>query len=121
MDREKQDWQEWERNLDGFTQRVDDLIKKSGKTQKQIAAELGMTQSTFTRWKHAYRKGMSAYTVWRMAKALGASVDYLLFGRSAISKRRPLPPVREYQTLGGAKRDTSDTRDERRPGSLPLG
>jgi len=99
MDREKQDWQEWERNLDGFTQRVDDLIKKSGKTQKQIAAELGMTQSTFTRWKHAYRKGMSAYSVWRMAKALDTSVDYLLFGRYAVSKRRPLPPAPKYQTL----------------------
>jgi DNA-binding XRE family transcriptional regulator len=115
------EWEEWTKKLKGFRERVEDLIDKSGKTKTQIAREMGVSPQCFGYWIHQEKGQMNTYTAWRLARYFGVTIDYLLTGRTVISKKRPLPPVREYQTLGGAKRDTSDTRDERRPGSLPLG
>jgi transcriptional regulator with XRE-family HTH domain len=119
--RDTPDFQDWERELEGFSDRLDKLIRESGKTQRQIARDMRLTECMLSVWKNGGAKQMSAFNVWRLSRYFRVSVDWLLTGRYAVSKRRPLPPVREYQTLGGAKRDTSDTRDERRPGSLPLG
>lgn len=117
IDHKGQEYQEWLEALEGYSERVDALIKKTGKSQKQLAQEMGVTEQMLSVWKKSKKKEMTAFTVWRLAKHLNTSVDYLLFGRTAVSKRRPLPPVRQYQTLGGGK----NAGDQRGTGSLPLG
>lgn len=94
------EWEEWTKKLKGFRERVEDLIDKSGKTKTQISREMGVSPQCFGYWIHQEKRQMNTYTAWRLARYFGVTIDYLLTGRTVISKKRPLPPVREYQTLG---------------------
>ena len=104
--RMSRDWTafpEWEREMSEFGGRLEKLIKDSGKTQRDVAKDLGITEGQISTWKMGKATQISAFNVWRLTRYFNVSADWLLTGRYAVSKRRPLPPVREYQTLGGKK------------------
>ena len=68
--------------------RLRDIREDLDQTQVEIAAFLGCTQQTYSR----YEKGdaqMSYQTLCRLADYFGTSVDYLL-GRTDV--REPYPP-----------------------------
>ena len=107
------EWEEWKEKLKGFRERVEDLIDKSGKTKTQIAREMGVSPQCSGYWIHQEKGQMNTYTAWRLARYFGVTIDYLLTGRTVISKKRPLPPVREYTTL----RKETDGKEQRGAGS----
>lgn len=105
--RMSRDWpafQEWEQEMSGFGKRLDKLIKDSGKTQRDVGRDLGITDATISTWKLGKATQMSAFNVWRLDRYFNVSADWLLTGRYAVSKRRPLPPAPKYTTLGGEKK-----------------
>ena len=68
--------------------RLRDIREDLDQTQVEIAAFLGCTQQTYSR----YEKGdaqMSYQTLCRLADYFGTSIDYLL-GRTDV--RKPYPP-----------------------------
>ena len=100
--RMSRDWaafQEWEQEMSEFGKRLDKLIKDSGKSQRDVAKDLGITDASISTWKMGKATQISAFNVWRLSKYFHVSADWLLTGRYAASKRRPLPPVREYKTI----------------------
>lgn len=97
------DYEDWEDHIDGFGERLKKLIKDSGKTQKQVADDLGVTRQQIGKWANPGPRGlgnMYAFTVYKLAIYFDVSTDYLLFGKRVKSNRRPLPPVHTaYKTL----------------------
>lgn len=97
-------FQEWKQEMSEFGQRLDKLIKDSGKTQRDVAKDLGITEAWISTWKMGKATQISAFNVWRLTRYFNVSADWLLTGRYAVSKRRPLPPEPKYTTLGGEKK-----------------
>jgi transcriptional regulator with XRE-family HTH domain len=97
-------FQEWKQEISEFGQRLDKLIKDSGKTQRDVAKDLGITEAQISTWKMGKATQISAFNVWRLTRYFNVSADWLLTGRYAVSKRRPLPPAPKYTTLGGEKK-----------------
>lgn len=63
--------------MNKFSQRVADAIKQSGKTQKEIAKALNISEGNITNWK----KGESQPSIeilYLLCKFIGESADYLL-------------------------------------------
>lgn len=103
----RQEYGEWEEHIDGFGERLKKLIKDSGKTQIQVAHDLGVTRQQIGKWANPGKRGlgnMYAFTLYKLAMYFDVSTDYLLFGKRVKSNRRPLPPAPTY-TKSGKERD----------------
>lgn len=66
--------------------RIQALIRKSGKSQKTVLAECGISENTLVRMTD--KKGMSSFNLGLIADNLGCSVDYLL-GRTDTPDNSP--------------------------------
>ncbi len=64
-----------------FGTRVINLLRERNKTQKMLAAELGITDVTLSRYLTGEREP-GADTVVKIAQNLNTSCDYLLMGKS---------------------------------------
>ncbi len=60
-----------------FSERVTTLMKKSGLSQKELAAKAGVTESAMSYYVNGARTPRSDVLT-RMAKELGTTTDYLL-------------------------------------------
>ena len=71
-----------------FSERLEDLLKKEGKTKVEVANFAGITTQTFYDWK---KKGAvpNADTAVKIAKYLDTSVEYLITGEdeNSLSKK----------------------------------
>ena len=65
---------------DPVLNRVLDLLKEKGKTEKDMTDYLGISNSSFTGWKYKERKTFMQY-VEPMSEYLEVSRNYLLYGR----------------------------------------
>lgn len=72
-----------------FWNNVKPLIKQRNKTQESLAAELNIPFGTFQGWiaKSILPDVVSAY---KIARALGVSVEYLVTGKEADGKKQLL-------------------------------
>lgn len=64
-------------NLSNFSERLTDLIFEAGKTQKQLASELGCSQSTISRYMSGAALPTLEMTV-ALADYFNCSTDFLL-------------------------------------------
>lgn len=62
-----------------FVARVDRLLVEQKKTKEQIKKECGLSRNSFDCWK-ARGTIPAADVVYRIAKSLNTSIDFLLFG-----------------------------------------
>ena len=63
-----------------FLERTKELIGKSGITEKQLTAELGISNSSFTDWRKGKGKP-SLETVVKISDYFHVSIDYLVRGK----------------------------------------
>lgn len=63
-----------------FRAKMDKLLKEQGMTQRELAARLGVSEVTVSRWMTAGENGRnpSVQTLQRIAEVLGTTPDYLL-------------------------------------------
>lgn len=66
--------------------KISDLLKEKGKTQKDLTDYLGLTKNTFTNWKGGNNTSYKKYLP-EIAEFLGVSVDYLLGKSDTIVKQ----------------------------------
>ena len=66
--------------------KISDLLKEKGKTQKDLTDYLGLTKNTFTNWKGGNNTSYKKYLP-EIAEFLGVSVDYLLGKSDTIIKQ----------------------------------
>lgn len=64
-------------NLEEFGKRIISLREKSGKSQEEISANLGITQQTLSRYEKGQRQASLDFVV-RAAQYFNVSADYLL-------------------------------------------
>jgi transcriptional regulator with XRE-family HTH domain len=63
----------------GFSERLVDLLRGKGITQKQLAAELGNSETKVTDWKRG-KSTPSPDDLIRISQMLDVSIDFLLTG-----------------------------------------
>lgn len=72
--------------FNGFNERLEDLIYKSGKTHKEIASETGISKHVID--SYTSKNGSSnpsAENAIRLAVVLGTTAEYLMTGKSPSS------------------------------------
>ncbi|WP_404365861.1 helix-turn-helix transcriptional regulator [Sphingomonas sp. MMS24-J45] len=81
--------------------RLKELRLASGRTQSDVAAELGTSQQTYARWENGKSEPSHAVLV-KIAHLFGASIDHIL-GRSlpAIDQRNRIPSKRKAAKYWG--------------------
>ncbi len=57
--------------------KIIELLKEQGKTQRQLCDHLGLKQQAFTNWKNGHTDSWKKYLP-QIAEYLGVSVDFLL-------------------------------------------
>lgn len=73
--------------LEGFADRLRNLWIASGKTQKEIAEQIGITRGTFE--SYIYADVMpNAFYLARICIVFNVSADYLLFGKQIYGRDR---------------------------------
>ena len=98
----------WEIGADNktFGERLDDLIKSSGKTQKEVAVAAGITQSALSSYKKDSVDGNARIPksdiIIKLARYFGVSTDYLL-GLTYI--KSPRTEIREAANITGLSED----------------
>lgn len=73
--------------LEGFAERLRDLWLKSGKTQKEIARQMGVKRTTLASYLYADTMP-NALCLVRLCEIFQVSADYLLFGKQIYGKDR---------------------------------
>lgn len=73
--------------LEGFAVRLRKLWIKSGKTQNEIAHQIGVTRGTFSNYIYGDVMPNSLYLA-RLCRVFHVSADYLLFGEEMDNKDR---------------------------------
>ena len=86
-----------------FSEVLSELRRQSGKSQRTVAAELGISQALLSHYENGAREPGLAF-VCRACDYYGVSADYML-GRS----NRPLPDSEELERLKLAIRRISDS------------
>ena len=86
-----------------FSAVMSELRRQSGKSQRTVAAELGISQALLSHYENGAREPGLAF-VCRACDYYGVSADYML-GRTA----RPLPPSEELERLKLAVRTIADS------------
>lgn len=71
--------------LEGFAERLRDLWLASGKTQKEIAEQTGISRNAFLSYIYADRNPNALYLA-RLCGIFHVSADYLLFGKKNKDK-----------------------------------
>lgn len=63
-----------------FRERVEQLLKEKGMTQRELALQLGVTEVTVSRWLTEGDNGRNPKSTYlaQMANILGTNLDYLL-------------------------------------------
>lgn len=92
--------------------RIQNLIKEKGFIQKRVLEECGINENTLKRMTD--NKGMSSFSLAKIADYLNCSVDYLL-GRDNISNRKEKSPKSdltdiEQRMLAAFRKISSDDR-----------
>ena len=88
-------------------------LSELGMTQRELAAESGLTESAISRIISAERKNPGGYTLLKLARGLGVTVDTLLNSEDADvpnkgnSKKRGKP--RTVAGRGNARKRTATT------------
>lgn len=77
---------------DPVLNRVLNLLKEKGHTEKELAEYLGLSSSSFTGWKYWERKTFMQYTE-PMAEYLNVSVNYLLYGKDEEINEGTISPA----------------------------
>lgn len=86
-----------------FSEVLSELRHTSGRSQRTVAAELGISQALLSHYENGAREPGLAF-VCKACDYYGVSADYLL-GRSST----PLPPSEELEQLKTAIRSISDS------------
>lgn len=73
--------------LEGFAVRLRELWIKSGKTQNEIAHQIGVTRGAFRNYIHGDVMPNSLYLA-RLCSVFHVSADYLLFGEEKDNRDR---------------------------------
>jgi transcriptional regulator with XRE-family HTH domain len=81
-----------------FWKRTNELIKKRKTKQEVIAASCGINYQTFRGWvtRETYPAGDETY---RIAQALGVSVEFLVTGRETLERSSNAEFVQNIRTL----------------------
>lgn len=77
--------------IDGFKERLYDLLKKNGLTQKKLAEMVGVTEATVSRYCREERVP-NAYMLAKIAASLHTTTDYLL-GRGVGEEAKAMKKV----------------------------
>ena len=72
-----------------LSERIKQAIDKSGKSQRQIARDAGITAATISRYISGERMPNAAIIL-KLAKACGASIEWLLTGEEQKGKAKEL-------------------------------
>lgn len=67
-----------DKNKKARGQRISDAIKKSGKTQGEIAAIIGVTPQSISKW--TLNGSIQAENLWTFAEVTHSDIRYLMFG-----------------------------------------
>lgn len=65
--------------METFVIRIFDLLKKRGKSAKEFAASIGVSQGNVTDWKSG-RSKPSAVQIPKIAEFFGVSTDFIYYG-----------------------------------------
>ena len=65
---------------DPVLNRILDLLKEKGRTEKDMTRHLGLSSTSFTGWKYRESKTFLKY-VGPMSEYLNVSMNYLLYGK----------------------------------------
>lgn len=63
--------------MNQFTKRLKELLQESGKTQKEICDELGISKQKMSKWKTGYNEPCLNEVI-MLAKYFDVTTDYLL-------------------------------------------
>lgn len=74
-----------------YYKRIEQLRKEKGKTQKQVAEQIGMRQPHYTRYEKGERDTPTE-KLKQLAKLYEVSIDYIL---EMTDERKPYPPAKE--------------------------
>jgi|SRR5690554_204556 len=77
-----------------IAERINQLLKKSPMTQKAVAAAIGARESSITQWKNGHHTPDSE-NLQRLARALGSTTEYILYGEGAATTK--VPPVHRME------------------------
>lgn len=61
-------------------ERIKDCRSKIGMTQQELADAVGISRNSMSRIETSAVPNMTVYTAMRIAKALGISMDFLVYG-----------------------------------------
>jgi len=64
---------------DPVLKRIQDLLEKNKKTEKDLVMYLGISNGSFTHWKYTGSKSYMQYIA-KIAEYLEATVNYLIYG-----------------------------------------
>lgn len=96
--------------LPGFGARIQEARERRGRTQAELAQDLGVKGGTVSRWESGGGPD-SIETVWRLARALRVPCAWLLLGRAG------LVDLHQYERRAGEyrgreRRDTAVSNQE---------
>lgn len=77
----------------GYAEKVRNLMRSRGLTQKALAEAIGTDQTQVSRWLSSPKKGPSPFYLLRIARALGTTADYLI--DDARTEPEALPTLTE--------------------------
>lgn len=98
--------------MEGIGKRLEDLMKKRGLTQRELASRSGVSESMISQLKND-TKGAKTETFLRLSEVLGCTVDYLLKGEPEPKEEEDeeyMPDVAMIARAG--KRVTPERRKE---------
>ena len=80
-----------------LSERIKEAVERSGKTQRRLAEEIGVTEVSFSRYVNGTRIPKAPIAE-KIAKACGVSVSWLLTGRKEL--REKVEMIISYTTDG---------------------
>lgn len=70
-----------------FGERLHDLRQRAGLSQREVAEKLGMSQRAYSHWER-HPVALRPEQLWKLAQALGVSLDELIGGTQTAARKR---------------------------------
>lgn len=90
-------------------ERITNLLREQGKTDKELTNYLGITNGMFSKWRHNNGRSYFKYTN-KIAEFLGVTPEYLLKGAEDITQGnltgQEIRLLKTYRELEPGSRDT---------------
>ena len=83
--------------MNGLSDRIKEVVKNTGKTQRAIAEEIGITEVTLSRYISGSRSPRTGI-IEKLAKACNVSADWLAFG--SVSPHKHVEMIIDYTVDG---------------------